>query len=379
MSESSFAPISTWLAEPMPRDVSEAIDRLRRAPDVAHVAVMPDVHLASDVCIGVVVATSTLIYPQAVGGDIGCGMLAVAFDAEAAALQDAGVAGRILSALGRAIPARRRNRRAVTPLPPDLASSPLGTAHLESVRRDDGVLEFATLGSGNHFIEFQGDDDGRLWLMVHSGSRGMGPAIRDHYLARASPVGAGLRALDASSDDGASYLRDTSWARRFAEASRRAMAADVDVVLNNVLDARLCWDTAISTDHNHVSLERFGERDLWVHRKGAMPAGSGQPGVLPGSMGSASFHVEGRGHEPALRSSAHGAGRALSRSSARARISARDLRRQMSGVWFDYRMSEQLRDEAPGAYKDIRVVLRAQHDLVKVTRVLRPVLSYKGG
>jgi tRNA-splicing ligase RtcB len=145
-----------------------------------------------------------------------------------------------------------------------------------------------------------------------------------------------------------------------------------------VLGAHLCWDTVITTDHNHVAFEHHAGRDLWVHRKGAMSAKLGERGVLPGSMGSPSFHVEGRGHEEALCSSAHGAGRALSRTAARSKVTERELRRQMAGVWYDFRIGEKLRDEAPSAYKDIRAVLRAQKELVKVTRTLRPVLNYKG-
>jgi tRNA-splicing ligase RtcB len=249
---------------------------------------------------------------------------------------------------------------------------------LEAKRRNEGLIEFATLGSGNHFIELQSDEDNRLWLMVHSGSRGIGPAIRDHHLAHAEPVGSGLRALDATSDQGTGYLRDVAWARRFADASRRVMAEQVGTVLEAVVGARVCWETVITADHNHVSLEQHGGRELWVHRKGAMPAGLGQAGVLPGSMGSASFHVEGRGHEAALCSSAHGAGRALSRTAARAKVTDQELRRQMEGVWYDFRLSDRLRDEAPAAYKDVKAVLRAQRELVKVTRVLRPLLNYKG-
>jgi tRNA-splicing ligase RtcB len=305
-------------------------------------------------------------------------MLAVAFDTAAASLEDPGVAGRVLAGLGRAVPARRRNRRAAITPPAELEATPLSHPSLEAMRRNEGVIEFATVGSGNHFIELQSDEEGRLWLMVHSGSRGMGPAIRDHHLTHAIAVGSGLFALEADTENGANYMRDAIWARRFADASRRAMADQAGAVLANVLGAHPCWDTVISTDHNHVSRERFGERELQVHRKGAMPASAGESGVLPGSMGSASFHVEGRGHEAALRSSAHGAGRILSRAAARARITERDLRRQMTGVWFDYRLAAKLRDEAPAAYKDIRAVARAQRDLVKVTRVLRPVLNYKG-
>lgn len=378
MNSSSIAPIRTWLAGPLEPDVSEALERLRRAPDVQEIAVMPDVHLSADVCIGVAVGTSSLIYPQAVGGDIGCGMLAVGLDVEAAALESPRTAGEILKELRRAVPARRRNRAAVIPQPPELAANTLSHPSLESVRRNEGMIEFATLGSGNHFIELQADDDGRLWLMVHSGSRALGQAIRDHHLARAQPADNRLRALEANSVEGAEYLHDASHARRFADASRRAMAAEVERVLTTALGAHLSWDTVITTDHNHVSLENHGGRDLWVHRKGAMSARLGECGVLPGSMGSVSFHVEGRGLEAALCSSAHGAGRALSRTAARSKVTERELRRQMAGVWYDFRIGEKLRDEAPSAYKDIRAVLRAQKEMVKVTRTLRPVLNYKG-
>jgi tRNA-splicing ligase RtcB len=374
----SLASISTWLAAPLDHDVSEAIGRLRRAPDVQQIAVMPDVHLAEDVCIGVVIATSHLIYPQAVGGDIGCGMLAVAFDVEAARLDNPSIAGRVLAGIGRAVPARRRNRRSTIALPAAVDRIVLSHASLEAARRKAGCLEFATLGSGNHFIELQADEDARLWLMVHSGSRAIGQSIRDHHLAGAEAVGSGLKALDVRTGPGRAYLDDASWARRFADASRRAMAAAVGEVVAAAMGGRLCWETAIATDHNHVALEQHGGRDVWVHRKGAMPARSGEGGVLPGSMAGASFHVEGRGHADALCSSAHGAGRALSRTAARRTITEGDLRRQMNGVWYDHRLSDQLRDEAPSAYKDIRAVLRAQKELVKVTRVLRPVLNYKG-
>jgi tRNA-splicing ligase RtcB (3'-phosphate/5'-hydroxy nucleic acid ligase) len=149
-------------------------------------------------------------------------------------------------------------------------------------------------------------------------------------------------------------------------------------VLARALGAHVCWETVITTDHNHVSLERHGGRDLWVHRKGAMSARLGESGVLPGSMGSLSFHVEGRGHEEALCSSAHGAGRALSRTLVRGKVTEQALRRQIAEVWYDSRLTGKLRDEALSAYKDIRAVLRAQKELVKVTRILRPVLNYKG-
>src|SRR6185369_835445 len=171
MSDTSIAPMRHWLAAPMEQDVSRAIERLRRCPDVQQIVVMPDVHLSADVCIGVVVATSHLIYPQAVGGDIGCGMLAVALDVEAASLAIPKVAAKVLADLGRAVPARRRNRRTIIEQPESLSNTMLSHPALESVRRKEGSVEFATLGSGNHFTEIQADQDDRLWLMVHSGSR----------------------------------------------------------------------------------------------------------------------------------------------------------------------------------------------------------------
>ena len=224
----------------------------------------------------------------------------------------------------------------------------------------------------------QADEEQRLWLMVHSGSRALGQVIRDHHLAHAQLVDGRLRALVANSDSGKEYLHDVLWARRFAKASRKAIAEETGKVIGRTLNCDIAWETMIAIDHNHVALEPHGERELWVHRKGSMSAQQGQPGILPGSMGSPSFHVEGRGCEEALCSSAHGAGRALSRSAARSRFSDREFRRQMGGIWYDYRLTGKLRDEAPAAYKDIRAVLKAQRELVKVVRTLRPVLNYKG-
>ncbi len=379
MDEHAIAPMQSWLVAPMDDEVSKAVRRLRRAPDVRRVAVMPDVHLAEDVCVGIAVATSDLLYPQAVGGDIGCGMLAIPFDVEAASINEPRIAGRILAHLGNSIPARRRTRRHTIPMPGDLSTPMLSDPRLDALWKTAGALEFATIGSGNHFVELQADESERLWLMVHSGSRGLGPAIRDHHLSRADAVGGGLKCLKSGEDTGAAYLCDAGLARRFSNENRRQIALLVEeALLNTAGSGHLQWAEAIATDHNHVEHETHGTLRLWVHRKGAMPAWSGQPGVLPGSMGSLSYHVVGRGCADALCSSAHGAGRILSRTEARRTITSRELQRQMGRVWYDFRQSDRLRDEAPGAYKDIRAVARAQRDLVKVVRVLRPLLNHKG-
>lgn len=378
MTNSTVPPMHSWLIEPLEPRVAESIARLRRAPDVRRMAIMPDVHLANDVCVGVVLATSRLIYPQAVGGDIGCGILAVAFDVEADRLKDASIAGRVLAELGNQIPPARRHRRHSIALPDDLASESLSHSSLECVRKNEGKLQFGTLGSGNHFIELQADDDDRLWLMIHSGSRVMGQAIREVHLARAEAVGSGFRALEASTAAGQAYLHDVTWARHYAAANRKAMADRVVDVLSKHLDAQPDWETLIDIDHNHVAAEVHDGERLWIHRKGAMPAGEGVRGLLPGSMATASFHVEGRGESRSINSSAHGAGRTLSREAARRAVAERDVHRQMQGIWFDYRMARALREESPVAYKDIGAVLRAQRDLVKIIRTLRPVLNYKG-
>jgi tRNA-splicing ligase RtcB (3'-phosphate/5'-hydroxy nucleic acid ligase) len=378
MSEKDLATLHTWLVEPLEEQVAAVVERIRRAPDVKHVAIMPDVHLAKEVTVGTAMATVRLLYPQAVGGDIGCGMLAVAVNARAEKLDDPALAGRMLKELGRFVPTMRRHRNAVARWPEELESGVLSHPSLVAASRDEGKLQLGTLGGGNHFVELQADEDGRLWLMIHSGSRSMGQTIASYHIARAQAVGSGLRVLDVEKADGQAYAADMQWARRYADANRRAMAESVEGVAEELLGCGMDWATLITVDHNHAVRESHFGRELWVHRKGAMPAASGAAGVLPGSMGTESFHVEGMGCAESLQSSAHGAGRRMSREQARKGVSDHALQRQMEGVWYDYRALRQLREEAPVTYKDIRAVLRAQGELVKVRRVLRPVMNYKG-
>jgi len=176
-------------------------------------------------------------------------MLAVAVDVEASALKNPKTAALLLSEIGRAVPPRRRNRNAVIPQPAEIESDPLSHARLEAIRQKEGEIEFATLGSGNHFLEMQADEEDRLWLMVHSGSRALGQVIRDHHLARAQPAEGRLRALDAESDTGKAYLHDALWARQFAAASRKAMAEETDKVLMRALKCSISWETMIAIDH----------------------------------------------------------------------------------------------------------------------------------
>lgn len=377
----SAALIHQWLAAPPPKDVAESIERIARLPDVLRIAVMPDAHLATDVCVGLVVATSGTIYPSAVGGDIGCGMAAIQFDASADLLADEALAGRLLAELYRCVPSLKHSReRAPAAIPEELLAAPLSHPRLERLKVRDARLQLGTLGRGNHFLEFQGDSEGRLWLMLHSGSRAMGQAITAHHVesARSRAKAPRIIGFDADSATGRAYLNDMAWAIGYARANRLAMVEATRAILAELRGVEAIGDSLIHCDHNHVRRESHDGDSLWVHRKGALSAAAGEPGVIPGSMGTRSYHVLGRGEESSLCSSSHGAGRALSRGEAGQRISAVEFVRQMRGVWFDHRRARHLRDEAPGAYKDIGAVMRAQRALTKIERELQPLLSYKG-
>ena len=376
------ATIHHWLAEPLPPEVSRSIERLSFAEDVQHIAVMPDVHISGDVCVGLAVATSRLIYPAAVGGDIGCGMAALPFSADASVIDNASAASALLRILSVRIPAIRHPRKSIpASLPEHLAEQSLSHPRLDKLKQRDGLVQLGTLGRGNHFVEFQADDEGRLWLMLHSGSRGMGQAITQHHLALAGKgkSKSALVSLDAESEVGRDYLQDAAWAIAYAEANRRAMMAAICEIIRELFRLEAEPGGLIHCHHNHVRQELHFGKNYWVHRKGALPATADLPGVIPGSMGTCSYHVTGRGCESSLHSSSHGAGRALSRGEAKQQISPRQLEREMAGVWFDPGLASELRDEAPSAYKDIGTVMRAQRELTRIDRRLRPLLSFKGG
>ncbi|WP_437554058.1 RtcB family protein [Sorangium sp. So ce367] len=371
------ARISAWLPDGASAALSASLSRLARTDGVAHIAVMPDAHVADDVCVGTVTATTRRLLPAAVGGDIGCGMVALRLRADADLLADRDRAAQLLSALRGRVPHLLRPAAGAPSLPGDLAEARLGAPRLEAMKHREGRMELGTLGRGNHFLEVQRDEEGALWLLLHSGSRAMGPAIRQHHEALAARDPSGVRFLDADSEAGRAYLDDAAWAARYARASRARMVTEALSLFAELFGVDADASSRIEIDHNHVRREEHGGRALWVHRKGAMGLREGEPGVVPGSMGSPSFHVEGRGHPEALGSSAHGAGRALPRGEARRRIGARQLLREAEGVWFDHRLADRLREEAPSAYKDIGAVMRAQRDLVRVVRRLWPVLVYK--
>lgn len=375
----SPARVCAWTIEKLPARVDAAIRRLAAAEDVVHVAVLPGVHWAGEVCVGVAAATGRLVYPAAVGGDIGCGVAALPLNVGADALAGEASAAALLDGLYREVPAlAHRPRDRPDRLPPGLAERPLSAPALERMKGREALAEWGTLGRGNHFLEIQADAGDRLWAMVHSGSRAIGPAILEHHAGGNGGGGRKLLGLDAGSEAGRAYLADAAWALDYADANRRRILDVVAGLARRLISAAPDPAAIVSCHHNHVRRERHFGRELWVHRKGAIPAAAGEPGLIPGSMGTATFHTRGRGREDSLGSSSHGAGRALARGAARAAIPAARVFEEMRGVWFDHRRADACRDEAPSAYKDIDRVLRAQRDLLVIERRLRPVLSYKG-
>lgn len=370
------APITMWLTEPLSEDVRHAIGRFANAPDAQRLAIMPDVHLGESACIGVALAMRTLIYPAAIGADIGCGMAAVALDADRSAVDRGSRAGDLLLELARAVPiVRHRSSEAPTL---ELDPSTLSGPSLARAAQRQAPTQLGTLGHGNHFVELQADEDQRLWLMVHSGSRIMGELISSHHAARTTNPASPLGSVDTATDLGKACELDFGWAARFAAENRAQLVTAAARAVRMVLGVKPMPDTLVDLPHNILSREaHFGEAML-VHRKGVAPAQLGVPGLIPGSMGSASYHVVGRGNPDSLHSSSHGAGRRLSRGEARGSISRRALEHQLGDVTFDPRLAASLVEEAPAAYKPIDEVMRAQRDLVKIVRRLTPIVVFKG-
>jgi tRNA-splicing ligase RtcB len=382
----ALAALHTWTAEPPDQEIAKALERLARTEDVVQVAVLPDVHLAKEVCVGVALATRSLLFPQAVGGDIGCGMAALRFNSDGGLLAERQRAARLMAELAAMIPITRHRKgdeqraadgAARNSTVPD--GQILSHPALERRWTREGRQQLGTLGRGNHFVEFQEDEAGALWLMVHSGSRAMGQAIQAHHMTNTAQASTGLGFLRAEAPEGEAYLNDVNWALAYAAANRLAMVNAVAEIMEAAFGVAAERASFIACHHNFVQREEIGGRELWIHRKGVISALQGEPGLVPGSMGAPSFHVEGRGCETSLCSSSHGAGRAMSRGEARRRISVKALERQMGEVWFDHRRAARLVDEAPGAYKNVSAVMRAQRDLTRIRRKLRPLLSFKGG
>lgn len=361
------------------------------------VAVMPDVHAGMGATIGSVIPTRGAIIPAAVGVDIGCGMMASLTSLTAEDLPDNLRAVR--SAIERAVPHGRtanggRGDRGAwrdLPRPHAAAWAALEPAFAEitdkhpKIAKSNHATHLGTLGTGNHFIEVCLDEADRVWIMLHSGSRGVGNRIGSHFIRLAKEdmrrwfihlPDDNLAYFPEGTEHFDDYVQAVGWAQAYARANRELMmAATVDAV-QGVLGGFDADELAVNCHHNLVARERHHGASVWVTRKGAVRAGLGEYGIIPGSMGTRSYIVRGLGNTDALCSCSHGAGRAMSRTAARKTFTLEDHARDTAGV--ECRKDETVLDETPRAYKDIDAVMAAQSDLVEVVHTLKQIVCVKG-
>ena len=355
-----------------------------------HLALMPDAHLGKGATVGSVIPTLGAIIPAAVGVDIGCGMIAVKTPFGLADLP--GDRRALRTSIERAIPlsagvANRAITRAHTQRRVDELEADAQVAGFDPAdRAARWKLQLGTLGSGNHFIEVSVDEDDRVWLFLHSGSRGVGNKIAQRHIAVAQRLcerwwidlpDRDLAYLVEGTDEFDAYIRELRWAQKYALLNRAEMMDRVVTCLATWLGVddveRL---TEINCHHNYTTKERHFGKDVWLSRKGAIDASEGTMGLIPGSMGTRSYVVAGKGNPVSLNSSPHGAGREYSRSKARKAFTQDDLRVAMGDI--EYRDTAAFVDEIPAAYKDIDVIMQDAADLVEVRHTLRQIVNVKG-
>ncbi|HEX6002840.1 MAG TPA: RtcB family protein [Burkholderiales bacterium] len=367
---------------------------LSRLPIVYHhVAAMPDVHTGIGATVGSVIATDHAIIPAAVGVDIGCGMIAARTSLSAEAL-DEQTLKRVYGQIARDVPVGHEQHRegrepAAAARPLERGLRRIMDQHPEIARRYPRACNWAqqmgTLGGGNHFIEVCLDEAQRVWVMLHSGSRGIGNAIGTYFIGLARRDMERLQQQLPDRDlayfsEGArhfdDYVEAVHWAQTYAARNREAMMALVLAALRRHVPAFEMTLEAVNCHHNYVERERHYGRDVWVTRKGAIRAREGDLGIVPGSMGARSYIVRGKGAAESFHSSAHGAGRRMSRSAATKTYTPADLVAQTAGVVC--RKDKGVVDEIPAAYKDIDVVMANQSDLVEIVHTLKQVICVKG-
>ncbi|MFF8940693.1 RtcB family protein [Streptomyces sp. NPDC014864] len=386
-------PIRMW-ADPATVEgaAMQQLQNVATLPWIKGLAVMPDVHYGKGATVGSVIAMRGAVCPAAVGVDIGCGMSAVRTSLTANDLP--GDLSRLRSKIEQAIPVGRGMHD--SPVDPghfhgfatsgwgDFWGRFDGVADSVKFRQERATKQMGTLGSGNHMIEVCLDESGAVWLMLHSGSRNIGKELAEHHIgvAQKLPHNQGLVDRDlavfvADTPQMAAYRNDLFWAQEYARYNRAIMMSLLkDVIRKEFKKARPTFEPEISCHHNYVAEERYEGMDLLVTRKGAIRAGSGEYGIIPGSMGTSSYIVKGLGNEKAFNSASHGAGRRMSRNAAKRHFTVRDLEEQTRGV--ECRKDSGVLDEIPGAYKNIDQVMRQQRDLVEVVAKLKQFVCVKG-
>ncbi len=387
-------PVHIWTRDIDPKAIDQ-LSNIAQLPFVHnHVAAMPDVHLGLGATVGSVIPTVKAVIPASVGVDIGCGMMAARLSLHAHQLPDS--LARVRSEIESKVPVGfnmhdvertcnegvrkvKAGHDLLTDKHPKLA---------EKARKGKPwkwARQLGTLGGGNHFIELCLDEEQRVWVMLHSGSRGVGNDIGKYFISQAKEemIQKGIRLpdkdlayLEEGSQSFADYVEAVGWAQGYAMENRRQMMRLVLDALTRDLPEFTITDQAINCHHNYIAQEHHFGEDVYVTRKGAIRAGAGEYGIIPGSMGARSYIVKGKGNADALCSCAHGAGRKMSRTEAKRRFKREDLIAQTKGV--ECRKDKGVIDEAPGAYKDIDAVMANQQDLVEVVHTLKQVVCVKG-
>lgn len=397
-------PIKMWTGQmEVEAEAISQLENLASLPFIhSHVAVMPDVHYGLGATVGSVIATDKVIIPAAVGVDIGCGMMAVKLNIQASDLPDN--LGPLRSALEALIPHGRTdnggpNDRGAFGFPGDATSHLFATIgytefatwiHEKHPKLDRAWRKaphhLGTLGTGNHFVEICVDTEQGVWIMLHSGSRGIGNALGSYFIDRAKEemarwhihlVDKDLAYLPEGSQYYKDYLLAVSWAQDFARMNRQTMMdAALKAVSTTLGRPIVTEDLAINCHHNYVTQERHFGSNVWVTRKGAVNAAEGKMGIIPGSMGAKSFIVRGKGNRESFCSCSHGAGRKMSRNKAKELFTLEDHALATQGV--ECRKDLGVIDETPAAYKDIDLVMEAQSDLVEIVHTLKQLVCVKG-
>jgi len=392
--------VKMWVGDMVVEDAAiQQITNISMLPILAgHIAIMPDVHMGKGATVGSVIPTRNAIIPAAVGVDIGCGMCAVMTNLVADDLPDSLFAFR--NSIERSVPVGFNEHKAGIPSVSGPYADILRKNLKKTMDRYDNLTlkaklgradekrigrQIGTLGGGNHFIEICLDLDNRVWVMLHSGSRGIGNQIGTVAIELAKEQ-AKVRAwgladqdlawLDEGTAEFDSYIEAMHWAQDYARFNRDTMMNLVLADMKHRFPQMKTIGEVVNCHHNFTSWEEHNEQGMWVTRKGAVSAKTGEMGIIPGSMGAKSFIVRGKGNKEAYCSCSHGAGRKMSRNQAKKLFTSLDLEQQTAGV--ECRKDDAVIDEIPGAYKDIDQVMAAQADLVDIVYTLKQILCIKG-
>lgn len=414
--ENTRLEIKSWCENIEDSAMKQVINLANHPEMFKHIAIMPDCHTGYGMPIGGVIVCEDSIIPNAVGVDIGCGMGAVKTNLQRDSLKDKYLIREIISNIKDSIPVGEGNAHD-TDQPWDgferYISSLETTLNPENLRFDSGELpgwltkrvwklsqkNLGTLGGGNHFIEIQYDEEDTVWLMLHSGSRNLGYKIAEYYNNIAKEViesnnisipDDDLAFLSIDSEDGKNYIRDMNFALSYAEENRRVMMSIVKEVFNQYFP-EIEYLKEINIHHNYAALEHHYGKDVWIHRKGATSAKQDELGIIPGSMGTPSYIVQGLGNPESFMSCSHGAGRVMSRMKACKELSIEECNNVMGDVVFDrwkkleFKMRRRKKKtdlydfgESPLAYKDIHEVIKSELDLIKPIVLLKPLGVIKG-